>query len=256
MKKIISIIILIAVGITLIISGIYLADKNIVNLFDKNETTEKNTSTEENSNNDISKMKAQKINFDKNNEAKITVDNNNTLIAIKSLDDQGMQSALTINNHKIIEWNTMQSLEDIYVMNDIIIVIFKHGDYFLNTNLYMYDLSGNELQHIYDQLDNSTKGMTINDAKQNPITFKDNKIIINGTRQSTTGFGNYPIKFDNKDIDICNESDLKTNNITSDFIIEAQYELEYLGDNKFSDIKMIEGTSTTLEELQQKCETE
>ena len=135
-------------------------------------------------------------------------------------------------------------ISDIYVMKDIIIIPIYSTDVRGN-KLYIIDKNGNILKEVNNNLDGTANGMGIA-AGENSITFNSNKIIIKGTRLSHGPSLIYGDKY----IDpLCNnDKTLKENDISDDLVVEATYEIEYLGNNKLSDIKMADGTGKTLKQ--------
>ena len=128
-------------------------------------------------------------------------------------------------------------------MGDIVIVPVYSTDV-RGTELYIFDKNGNILKKVYE-FDENTKGMGIAVAMANTFTFDNNKILIKASRY-THGPS---VIYGDKTVEFCNnDNGLKENEISDDLIVEATYEIDYLSNNKLSDIKMVDGTSKTLKQ--------
>lgn len=159
------------------------------------------------------------------------------------------QYVLKINDNKV-DIDTLLWFNQIFVMNDVIIITTGATD-IRSTHLYIFDFNGNTLFKAY-YLNN--KGMVI----QSSISVVGNKIIIPGTRL-THGidlvminewsvhpeYSDYiyqDIIYDYPDIYGKSEVYLEDSKIKAmlnkDEIVEANFELEYLGNGKFSKIYM------------------
>lgn len=254
MKKIISIITITVVGIALIISGIYLVDKNIVNIFDKKETK---TNTEKENNNQDETYN-QTIKF-----SEIDVENLKNATDKKEILLSGKKAVLerVVSVHEDGNYAIAYKLDDkkleygpyyddiIYVINDILIFIGneKSDEPVINPslNIVMLDKNGDVLKTITEF---SLEEMHISPFDTHALTINKNKIIVGGLRYSH----GYDFTYNNTYYSLCDIDEQKTNNITSDYIMEADFELEYLGNNLFSNLKIIEDSIITLGQLQEK----
>lgn len=81
------------------------------------------------------------------------------------------------------------------------------------------------------------------------ITSKDNKLIVNGIRL----LNKTNLDVDDNNVDLCNEEDIKENNISYDSPIKAEFEFS-LNDDKYEFI-FSKVTKTIKEYIEEKCKT-
>ena len=160
--------------------------------------------------------------------------------------------------------------DQIIVTADIAIIT-NGGTDIRSTHLYIFDLTGNTLLKIY-YLNN--KGMVISSGSV--VSIVGNKIILSGTRFThginlvmKNDFDVFPeysdyiyqdiiynyenIKYDYKDTEVyIHDSNAETvEKLNKDEIVEANFELEYLGGGKFGKIRMTENIRTLGEYLEE-----
>ena len=211
---------------------------------DKEEVKqEKNKATEN--------MTVKKIDLikDGENEGEVIVKIDDKDVNIKIKDDFNTEEThLYIAGRKTsIALNRTQSYGEAFIMNDIIIFPVYSSDIY-GDSLYIFDDEGTQLKKITE-----AEGMGILSTDNGPygtFNFNNNKITFTASR-----IGHFSQVFYNniEDAYVCKNPDenSKVNNINkipADTIVEAKYEIEYLGNKQFSNIKMVSGTEKTLKQ--------
>lgn len=149
----------------------------------------------------------------------------------------GMESTLSINEKEIL--TDIYSLNNLYILDDTIIVITSDTD-IRTTKIYLFDKFGNKQKEIFE-LDNNYQEMVIADY-HDAIIINEDKIILEGTRL-THGPSLATYYYDNSLIMedyYLGKCDIYNKYIEE--IIYGTYEIDYLGNNKFSEIKNISYT--------------
>ena len=104
------------------------------------------------------------------------------------------------------------------------------------------------VKNVFDNIDNKYPSMRVNDLKGKDFyNIKGNKITFGGSR--VHHFETLVIS-DNEKIEICED---QNNEKYKDEIAEGEYEIEYLGNNKFSKIKNTKYTSVKDSEFFDYC---
>lgn len=245
-----NIIIAILIIMIIALAGVHVYDKFIV----KKESEKSATSTTDNNQQtNVIDAKTEekllysavKVNFNSNDTATINLGNNQVTLSNKMNDDQGQ---FKFNSKLLFETSMTKMVDEVYTFNDILLVVTSGTD-IRSSVLYIYDKNGNKLKEVYE-LDSVDKGMVItqleseNENEIKYLSFNNNKIIMNGWRINN---GN-TIVVNGKDVNYCDKNALNKNNVTGDYVIEARYELEYLGNNTFSQLKIIEGSQSTFDQ--------
>ena len=149
----------------------------------------------------------------------------------------GMESTLIINEKEIL--NDIYWLSDLYVLDETIIIITSSMD-IRTTKIYLVDKLGNIQKEIYN-LDTNYKEMVISDV-ENAIEITKEGIILKGTRIThgpsiATYYYDNSLSMEDYYIGKCD-----IYNKYVDENIYGTYEIKYLGDNKFSEIKNLDYT--------------
>lgn len=168
---------------------------------------------------------------------------------IVTVNEDGSYSIIYKLNGKKID--TPWDGEPFYVINDILV----YGGPWVEDNvmnpptyLIILDKNANVIKTIkaIDSEGTKIKPSGFLSDVTTVISIDKNKILFHGSRLGLGG----DFFYQNKNFDLCNTTVLEKNNIPSDYILSANYELEYLGNNQFSDINMIEDSIVTLSQLQ------
>lgn len=122
---------------------------------------------------------------------------------------------------------------EIYIIDNVVIISTNNAST-ASTTISAFDQSGNKIfdySDVGNKIDNNHQSMSIKYTKNNiSLKVEDNKIIIGGSRLVSEK----EIMTDNGYINICDNPNE---------IVEGVYEIEYLGNNKFSDIKNVKYVS-------------
>ena len=230
------------------LAGLMCYDKFAVNKEpEKTKTTEKKEESKINDNTkDASEDKTtnmnysvQKLDLGQQKEKSVLIDGKNIIIKREKIGNSDSDEYNFIINGKnsLVEGTRFGiEIEEIYIFGDIIVVPTYSGDV-RGQRIYIFDKDGNKLKEII-QLDKAVNGMEKSSAEDD-ISFKNNKILIKGTRLNH----GLVIVYGKKEISLCTNSELN-----DDFIVEATYEIEYFGNNKLSEIKMVEGSGKALKQ--------
>ena len=166
-----------------------------------------------------------------------TKSNNSLSISIEKSDDTDILDMDLINikiNGKIVLENEMYYSNSFDILDDIVIFTTSGSD-IRSTTLYAFDSNANEILNLR-YLDDNYPTMIIADMKANIYNIEDNKIKLSGTRMTHgTSLVTEITNTLEKSVYICENKEKYINEI-----IEGDYEIEYLGNKKFSDIKNIE----------------
>ncbi len=150
-------------------------------------------------------------------------------------------------NDKDVVKNVFYTSDIFDIMDDVIIFTIGHTD-IRSTTIYAFDKNGNELLKLFDNIDNKYPSMRVNDLKGKDFyNIKGNKITFGGSR--VHHFETLVLS-DNEEIHICED---QNNEKYKDEIAEGEYEIEYLGNNKFSKIKNTKYTSVKDSEFFDYC---
>lgn len=130
------------------------------------------------------------------------------------------------------------------IENDVIMAIVELGDYVDNGIIVLIDKDGNIInkevrleKDFYMAIKNGSAGA----ADEHGVKVEGNKILVNGSRQ---------VPLENKLCVYNNETHKSEYNKEYEGqVYEAKYEIEYLGNNKFSEVKRVEVLQTIDESL-------
>ena len=133
------------------------------------------------------------------------------------------------------------SIDSLQIIDNVIIFTTRGtGGGHFNTRLYAFDMDGKKLLEIYALDEN---GMYVLDTG-NDDSFEihdDGKIMIRGSR---AGQGPSLRQGDGTDLELTDESNNWISSIPGDEVVQANYEIMYLGGGKFGEITKIETTMT------------
>lgn len=159
--------------------------------------------------------------------------------------EESTGAALYVNNKEIVSPKSLiYRIDNIIYVTKSTVLFATYEANIKNIKLYIYDFHGNKIMEIYEL-----------DKDQNIIIigykFEDNKVILTGNKHILIKSVVLHQEGDNKYIientDLCQE--YKANqNITGNEIYKAEYELEYITNNKVSNLKKISGSEITINE--------
>ena len=149
-----------------------------------------------------------------------------------------LDSVLTVNKKEVL--SKFISIEKMYILDETLIVITGGTD-IRSTKIHFFDKLGNKQKEIHS-LDNNYIEMVISDDEEDSIKITEEGLTIKGTRL-THGPSIAAYQYDQN----LNPDDYYIGNCTiynkyKEDNIFGTYEIKYLGDNKFSDIKNISYT--------------
>lgn len=117
------------------------------------------------------------------------------------------------------------SLKDVYIMGDIIIVTTMGTD-IRTYNIYFFDSNGKQIKVIKNAAEDDSR------MKMADYEVTDNRIIF--TRSMISHGPSIDNTIQIFDFSAC-KSLIKENNIPEGLVVKSEYEIKYLGNNKFSE---------------------
>ena len=210
--------------ITIIVLGLLLVGLGGFVIYDKfiasNNTKEKDNGNDNNSPKVTQLDLNRECNIIQNDCVKyLTVENKKIDVKLTKINNDNTYNLL-INNVIIAEMDgTSGSVDYLEVFSDMIITVLTYSDG--TTNFMAFDTKGNTVLELKD-FDNNYDGMYVyfenqNDYNSDMYKLEDNKIVLFGYRL-----------YSYLEIQSCSD-------IVNDDVISAVYELNYLGNNKFSE---------------------
>ena len=181
------------------------------------------------------------INIIKNIDTTITLKNGNEVILNYYLDNETNKGSFNYNGKVSYETNDIELCDEFYLYNDSIISYCTSGSA-TSGHLYLIDSKGDATK-IENFTDQNNKLIPEN------ITLKDGKLIINGMGVLEGSILNLV----DKEVYLCDESEIKENNISLDSMTYADYELNIVDDK--AEFKLIEITKTIQEFINESCKT-
>lgn len=164
---------------------------------------------------------------------------------MKISDSESIGASLYINNKEIVSPRALIFRIDniIYITKSTVLFATYEAD-IKNIKVYIYDFHGNKIAEIYE----------LDKAQDIIITgyrFEDNKVILSGNKhisiKSVVLHQEGDDKYIFENADLCQE--YKSNkNLNGNDTFKAEYELEYITNNKVGKIKNIAGSEITLNE--------
>lgn len=148
---------------------------------------------------------------------------------IQSFIDAGEQY-LKIGDKDVLTLSGADYIYQVSVYNDIIITL-------QNTSIIIYDLDGNEVHRIDSFTDESGKLFVPYLRYSDELNFnltENGTIYFVGTKH-LQGAANTYIDDNQNSIDLCDSN----SNISDDEIVSGVFEMSYLGNNSFGDIKYV-----------------
>lgn len=138
----------------------------------------------------------------------------------------GPQPILYIDNKKIIEFDvaTFDGLDEVYIIDDTIAV--NDPGVFFDT-VYLYTFENKKITKI-DRLDSDSYYM------QYYASFFENRIIFHRSIMSPLDASILKDENDGEGVYICDDEEMSKHGYDENTIVEWIYEMEYLGNNKFS----------------------
>ncbi len=152
----------------------------------------------------------------------------NTEVVKIDYEDNDTWKTLKINDKEVASGFNISNIESL----DDVIFFSVSGTDIRTTTIYGYTTKGDSILTLYD-LDVNYTDMVVLEA---PFIIENKILKVSGSRL------NHGLELNNG-TKICDEESLKLNGLTKDEIIEAMYEVEYLGKGKFSPLKMTSSTT-------------
>ena len=177
----------------------------------------------------------------KNVDTTVTLKNGNEVKIRYYIDDETNNGSFTYDGKVSYETSIIELCDEFYLYNDSIISYCTTGSA-TSGHLYIVDTNGN-----------ASKVSTFDDDGNSfiteSITLKNDKIVVNGMRISENSL----LKIGDKEIYLCNEEEVKLNNISLDSPAYADYELNIVDDK--AEFKLIEVTKTLQEFIDESCKS-
>lgn len=177
----------------------------------------------------------------KNVDTTVTLKNGNEVKIRYYIDDETNNGSFTYDGKVSYETSIIELCDEFYLYNDSIISYCTSGSA-TSGHLYIVDTNGN-----------ASKVSTFDDDGNSfiteSITLKNDKIVVNGMRISENSL----LKIGDKEIYLCNEEEVKLNNISLDSPAYADYELNIVDDK--AEFKLIEVTKTLQEFIDESCKS-
>jgi len=190
-------------------------------------------------------------------EEKLEVGNKRVIIKLVGEDitvkgNFNYNSKLFINNKEIYDEDTFLEIDKLLIIDQTLVFFIHEGPGVKPNKILLYELNKKTIKEIYS-LDEEIPQMTLNVFEESNIKIIKNKIYIDGNRLS---HGPTILNSANDNVFICDTEDMEKNNFDYDTIVEAIYEIEYTGKNKFSITRVNEITLNTFisDSLENYCE--
>ena len=227
----------------IIVGVIFLTIGSIKLIFLSNDSD--NTPKNDNKNEDIKhETLYEKNENDKNIEIKENFDGKDTTINCPGNDISNCQ--LSVNENYILDNNDDREIENIYRLEDVILVLVKEKKK-NNGYLYLIDKDGLTIDIIGERMEGN---LVLK------MTYPSKDFGINGTKitfyMTSIQDERKLLSYDNILIDVYDDEKINRYAVLDDSIVAAKYEIEYLEDNKFSEIKVVE--KTTYKDLREKLD--
>lgn len=230
-------------AVILVLTGYIIYDK--LSYKDNNNNQE---IIDENLSND-NKDEENKVDNEYVNEISDGTEESNIMLNNKILKVEVIKDSLYIDDKLLLSlYDSMEDIGDIYVINNEVVLVLTYGGDVRSEGYYFYD-SNLEKIDVDMTLD---KEYPTSMVSRYAAVVKDNKILIEGTRithgpelvleeKDHTETYDYSMPLCAYDYDT-DESILNkdTYNLHKGEIIDAKYEMEYLGNGKFSEFKRVE----------------
>lgn len=161
----------------------------------------------------------------------------------------GPVPVLYIDDKKVTEFDIsgFDGIDEIYIIDDSIVLSTDVGSDIRGDFTYIYILKNKKLSTIYS-LDSKYPAMVMKEFPD----FVNGKIIFYGAV-----LGQGPSILNNlydEEVYICDKEDMSKHNYDGDTVVEGIYEIEYLGNNKFSEITRLKEFTLNDTNLLDTCE--
>ena len=229
------------VGIALLALGLfyYFTDEKIEL---KEETNPFENTENNNNNNQDDKNLINQISILNNIETEVTLKNSKKVKIQYYLSDETNIGKLLYDGKRAFETESDKEECDLFYIFNNSIISFCYLGSRSNGQLYVINEEG---------VSKRIKEFNYNDYIMIPegITSKDNKLIVNGVRQ----LKKTNIDVEDDTIDLCNEDEIKENNISVDSPINAEF--EFTINNNKNELIYFKTTKTIKEFIEEKCKT-
>ncbi len=204
----------------------------------KEDPNYSNTEKDNDTKNDNKDLISQ-INIVKNIDTDITLKDGNNVKVKFYLDEETSKGSFTYDGKTSFETNELELCDKYYLYNNTIISYCVYGSA-TSGHLYIIDNKG-------DATKVSNFKYQDYDLIPEDITLKDGKIIVNGLRVLEGAM----LRVDNKEISLCNEDEIKENNISTDSIASGEFEITAKNDEV--EFNLVKVTKTIQEFINESC---
>jgi uncharacterized protein YlzI (FlbEa/FlbD family) len=174
------------------------------------------------------------LNIIKNVDTTLTLKNGNKVVIKYYVDEETNKGSFTYNGKTSYETNELELCDKYYLYND----------YIISSCVFTSATSGH--LYIIDDKGTSTKVTSFKDNGYDfipeSINIKDEKLVITGI----SVLEGAKIKINDKEIDLCNEEEIKENNISTDSVANADFEFSIV---EGSPVYKLIKTNTTIKEF-------
>lgn len=161
---------------------------------------------------------------------------------IKSADEEPTGATLYINDKEIISPKSLvYRIDNSLYITESTVLLATYEANVKNIKVYIYDFRGNKLTEIYE-LDRNNGIIVVG------YRFENNKVILTGNKHIVTKTVFVHLEDDKyifENADLCQEY-IANETLKGNDIYKAEYELEYITNNKVSNINLIPGSEVTL----------